>query len=500
MTGFRHRTIIRLALAPAVLLVVSCAYYNTFYNAEGYYKDGMKLLNQKQASKAKQKFEKAIEKSAQVISRWSRSAWVDDATFLIGMSYYQMGQYKKAVKHFEQLAIAFPHSRFAPGAELHRGLALLRDGEYGLALVVLEDLRRRYPRMGDAAAYHLASSFYSREDYARAADSLAAFAGRYPRSRYLPAAAEQLADACLRLKRWDQAEYWYRRRVQLASDPKERALARLQTAGMLIEQGKYADAAQQAKAVLGRYRDLDDRARLVLGRAEYEQGRYKEALETWAGVRGTSDLGAEAFFRIGRHHEEHGDFPRAKAFYDTAKSRRADSDYGVLAVKRLALLDAFTSGDASGRAPAKAKFLLAEVHNLNLGDYDEAMRLYQSVYDSFPETEWAPKALLAKAWIQRSVKADSATAAEVLRRIIAQYPETEYADEARRWLGLPVPKRTVASPTPAVVPQAPPNMPKPESEPELEPEPLQKSDSLPPLILPEPVEPESTQAEPDSLE
>jgi outer membrane protein OmpA-like peptidoglycan-associated protein len=86
-------------------------------------------------------------------------------------------------------------------------------------------------------------------------------------------------------------------------------------------------------------------------------------------------------------------------------------------------------------------FLVAEVNNLNLGDYDKAMDLYQKVYDSFPATDWAAKALFAKAWITRNQKNDTTGAEPILRQVIAEYPETEYADESRRWLGLPVPKR-----------------------------------------------------------
>ena len=453
-------------ILAAVLLLAGCAYFNTFYNAQSYYKDGLRLKEQKQVTQAKAKFDKSIEKSALVISRWPNSRWVDDATFLIGMNYYEIGHYSKAVSHFEQLVLAFPKSAFAPKAELYRGLALLRNKEYGVATVVLDNVRRKYPRLGDIATFNLARSFYDRENYGRAVDSLAAFVKAYPRSTYIRQAVELLADACFRLERWQEAEQWYERSVRLARDPMERARAKLLTAAALLEQGKYEETAKQVNDVVGRYRDLDDQANLLLGRAFYALGRYKEAVETWSKVRGPSELGAEAFFRIGRYHEEKKEFKMARAHYDTAKARRANSDYGVMAVKRLSLLDALAKGESTKREPAEAEFLLAEIHNLNLAEYDEAMRLYQAVYDSFPKSKWAPKALFAKAWILKNVKADTADARPLLDRIIAEYPETEYADESRRWLGLPVPKRKVVEVEPkpetlAVVPETPKPTPKP---------------------------------------
>ena len=447
MTGLLSRPGPKLALA-ALVLFTGCAYFNTFYNAQSYYKDGLALKEQRQAAPAKGKFDKAIEKSALVISRWPRSAWVDDATYLIGMSYYQSGQYDKAVRQFEQLVLAFPNSPFVPDARLYRGLALLEDKEYGVAGVVLDGVRQDYPKLRDAAAFSMADAYFEREDFSRAIDSLAAFAKEFPKSKFLPTAVEHLASACFELGRCAEAEQWYLKLVALTRQPRPRTQAMLRVAACRLELGNNEQAAKQVRDVLGSYKELDDEANLLLGRALSEMGRDKEAVEAWSQVRGVSEIGAEAFFRIGKYYEELKDFAKARAYYDSAKSRRADSDYGVLAVKRLSLLDALAQGDSAGRTPAESRFLLAEVHNLNLGEYDEAMRLYQEVHDSFPDTDWAAKALFAKAWILKYEKHDSLNLVGLLERIIDEYSETEYADESRRWLGLPVPKRAPKAPPP----------------------------------------------------
>lgn len=436
----RRRLLAWLLLAAAVS-GSGCAYFNTFYNAQAYYRDGVRLKEQNQQGQAKAKFDKAVEKSALVLSRWPRSRWADDALFLIGMSYYQSGQFTRAVRHLEQLVLAFPKSKFAPEAELYRGLALLRDRQYGPARLALAEVRGRYPRLQDAAMFHLAESFVEREEYARALDSLGAFVAAFPKSGYRRRAVRALAETCVRLGRWEDAEQWFGRLVMMESDAKERTRARLQVARCRLEQGKLHEAGVMAQEVLGRYSDLDEEANLLLGKSQAGMDRMPEALATWQKVRGNNALGAEAAFLAGKYYEEHEDFGRARAFYDTAKLRRADSDHGVQAVKRLSLLSAFARRQSDSMDAAEAAFLLAEVHNLNLGDYDAAMRLYQQVHDSFPGTDWATKALFAKAWIMRNVRHDTAGAEPLLRAVIAESPETEYADESRRWLGLEVPKR-----------------------------------------------------------
>jgi peptidoglycan-associated lipoprotein len=447
-------------LVPAVLLVAGCAYFNTFYNAQTYYREGVQLSAQKQVGQARTKFEKSIEKSALVLSRWPRSRWADDATFLIGRSYLEMGQYGRAIRHFDQLALAFPNSELVPRARYYRGLAMLRNREYGPARVVLDQVRREYPRLRDDAAYNLAVSFHDREDWARAVDSLTAFLERFPKSPNRLDALRALAASCERLGRWEDCEYWYRRLADLTGSPKERAAARLEMAGAMVARGRHEQALPVLLELIGRYPDLNDEAYVLLGRVLAETGRAGEAVQAWRNVRGSSDFGAEAYFRIGKFHEEQRDFTLARAHYDTARSRRANSDFGVLAVKRLTLLEAIARSDSTGeREPAEARFLVAEVMNLNLGEYDEARRLYQQVADSFPGTDWAPKALLARAWITRHVDDDSVGSVRELEAIIAGYPLTEYANEAKRWLGLPAPPRikpVVATDTVVLSPVPPP--------------------------------------------
>ncbi|MEO0074463.1 MAG: outer membrane protein assembly factor BamD [candidate division WOR-3 bacterium] len=438
--------VLRFVLFLIVLLGFGgCAYFNTFYNAQKYYNEGLQLKNQNQLGQARAKFDKAIEKSALVLVRWPRSRWADDALYLIGMSYFHESQYQKALYHLDQFVLAFPESKLIPEAELHRGLALQAQREYGQAWVVLDNIRRRHARLADAAAYYLTQPALEREEFEVAVESLAAFVERYPRSRFRRQALRQLADACFRLGRPAEAEKWYRRYERLETNSRERLWVKLQIALCRFEMADYDAVVAGVRDLLGRNAETDEEAKLLLGRALERLGRHHEAAAVWSEVRGPNARGAEAAFRLGRYHEEVGDFARARAYYDTARSRRADSDYGGMAVRRLSLLNALARRDSIGSDSAHIEFLLAEIYSLNLGDYERAEQQYQHVYERFPESELAPKALLARAWIKRSVRRDTAAAEPILRRLIAAYPETEYADEARRWLGLPVPRRRVTA-------------------------------------------------------
>ncbi|MFO7314075.1 tetratricopeptide repeat protein [Rhodothermus marinus] len=96
------------------------AYYNTFYNARKSFDEGVRGLRAQQeqpidptayltlfgpptrtANAAA--FNKAIEKSAEVVRRHPGSKWVDDALMLIGQSYFYLGNYAGAAQKFREV-------------------------------------------------------------------------------------------------------------------------------------------------------------------------------------------------------------------------------------------------------------------------------------------------------------------------------------------------------------------------------------------------------------
>ncbi len=96
------------------------AYYNTFYNARRAFEEGRRAIETQQnqpidlttyltlfgppartANAAA--FNKAIEKSAEVVRRHPQSKWADDALMLIGKSYYYLGNYAGAAQKFREV-------------------------------------------------------------------------------------------------------------------------------------------------------------------------------------------------------------------------------------------------------------------------------------------------------------------------------------------------------------------------------------------------------------
>lgn len=96
------------------------AYYNTFYNARKSFDEGVRSLSAHQEQPIDgatyltlfgpptrpanvAAFNKAIEKSAEVVRRHPRSRWIDDALMLMGQAYFYLGNYVGAAQKFREV-------------------------------------------------------------------------------------------------------------------------------------------------------------------------------------------------------------------------------------------------------------------------------------------------------------------------------------------------------------------------------------------------------------
>ncbi len=132
--GAMSRAGVALALTGVLLLLSACsqssflgqrwanftAYYNTFYNAEQAFDEGVRQVDQRdqpielevlidlfgtpESVRDPRPFDEAIEKSADVLRDHSSSRYVDDALMLIGKSYYYLQNYVGAAEKFEEAA------------------------------------------------------------------------------------------------------------------------------------------------------------------------------------------------------------------------------------------------------------------------------------------------------------------------------------------------------------------------------------------------------------
>ncbi|MAJ45591.1 MAG: hypothetical protein CMF96_12740 [Candidatus Marinimicrobia bacterium] len=133
-----------------ILILNSCVYFNTFYNAETYFKEGMKTIEESAIedsedipNKAKIQLEKAINKCSIVIEKFPDSKYLDDAYYIIGKSGFYRNEFTRALKSFNTLINDFPESKFIDEAKIWHAYTQFKLGEIDSSKIKLEYLRNK---------------------------------------------------------------------------------------------------------------------------------------------------------------------------------------------------------------------------------------------------------------------------------------------------------------------------------------------------------------------
>lgn len=95
--------------------------------------------------------------------------------------------------------------------------------------------------------------------------------------------------------------------------------------------------------------------------------------------------------------------------------------------------------DSLQRSIIRTKFELGGLFYLEIQQADSALSWFTHVVEIYPKSQFAPRALYSIAEIFRSVKKKQRSELDSLyQKIITTYPESPYANEARKNVGLPV--------------------------------------------------------------
>lgn len=99
---------------PLGFCLLSCAYFNTFYNAEQYFKKAEKIRLEKAGEtipvSAIDSYSKVIDKSRLVLEKYPDTRYRKDALLLIGKAHFYRQEYRLAEATFQQFADEFGES------------------------------------------------------------------------------------------------------------------------------------------------------------------------------------------------------------------------------------------------------------------------------------------------------------------------------------------------------------------------------------------------------
>ena len=320
------------------------AYYNTFFNAEKSFKEGLKTIEKKDAAVNRdlymalftepdrasnvKGFEDAITKSADVLRGHSNSKWVDDALLLIGKSYFYQQNYVGAEQKFRE--VIGLGGKLQNEAQFWLARSLIASGAYEAAASHLQESLNREglsSHWESMLRLALGELYVKRSEWEEAAAQLEQGLERVGGD--LGARAQFLLGQVYETMGKHRESIAAFERVQ-----RYRPLYDLSYAAQVSairEEGLYGDAERALRMLRRMERDdknYGNRAELMFlrGRVYHAQGRADDALEAYDDLlygRNTdlniSNIRGRIHYALGElFRDEYQDFLLASAHFDTA--------------------------------------------------------------------------------------------------------------------------------------------------------------------------------------
>ena len=435
------------------LLLGGCTYYNTFYNARKSFKDGEKAQERATAqtrhSVGKNHYENAIKKASKVLTFHAKSKWADDALFLIGRAYFNMGEYVKARRKFEELQASFPKSKLVDDAHYYVSMCYYFAGEEIGAINSLKSLlesQRMKNKRKAQASFAIGEIYFERKEFADAMTYYEKTLNEFEPDTLSPITRFRIGECLWQEKDYQKAGEAFAQVEEL--DPSLDLLfeSRFREGECLYILGEH----QKGMEI---YLELSEDQRFAVKLASVKlqiaQGYYfadelslamEENLQVTEGYARTEES-ARAYFSLGEIYQEvFVNLQRAKEMFEKCSNEASRSEIAKEALTRNANISRIAEyqealSDQESEQSGKSLFLLGELYLTQMDQPDSALAQYLAVADRYPESEYAAKSLYAAAWIKEKVMQDPTGAEEIHWRILSEYPESDYLKPALESLG-----------------------------------------------------------------
>lgn len=480
------------------------AYFNTYFNGETAFDDGMTALKASMkeyeisrisgseqgpfqlSQNIRQNFDLAIAKASKVLQLYPTSEFTEDCLFMIGISYYYEGDNLRGERKFVETESTFPHSKRLAEAQMYYGSMLIKDMNYdrGYTKVreAMEMARKEKKRAIVAKCCDILSGYFlDRGDTVRAAaylDSAATMTNSDEAAIYACRAGNLLMDK----KDYDVAEREYNIAWKNARDIRLKFYSKYYLARAERLKHDY----RVALADLAQLRD-DDKYFQYFPLIEYQRatvlydsGEVSTAVADYqridtayasneAATRSAFRLGKIYLYRVGdyqtalKYYQKCSGHPNVPGLSDESKQMATTlQDYfirGYRTVLSDSLYDAAVKAqekndssvahsqaelDTLYEHAAEARRGLAGYYMFKLDVPDSAIRSYKIIITKFPKSREYPSALYTLGEYYYSL-GDSAKGKEYLEELIHKHPESEFAASASQLLGIPPPPAKVDS-------------------------------------------------------
>ena len=478
--------IARLILTISLFIFSSCAYFNTFYNAQLYFENAEKQRLEKAGESippaAIDAYGKVIEKSQHVIDKYPDSKYVQEARLLIGKARFHRKEYRIAETLFNQYTEIY--SNEVEEAEFWQALCKWKLGKPQPALDVLKSMLVASTDNDFISKIHLAIAeiYLETDEPSKALEHLVLAAETNKNRDERGQIYFRIADLAYSAENYEQALKANEEVVKNTTSKKRKEEANLQIVRIHRLLGKWDKVKSLIKSML-----LDDIYRSIHGDLELElvklyqmDNQIEEAITRIESIKEdykNSKTSAEAYFIHGEISLfDQWDLVNAEKYFGQVSREFRQSMFTSTANLRakeiteyqtsLTEISSLEENSALIRAALdtleydslkqvqeeelNTSQLSISNHLYNLGELDafhfkrqdSSLAHFQRIVDEFPESDFYPKALFVLYYIHFTNE-NKESADLYSKRILDELPSSEYADYLRKALNLPVDPESV---------------------------------------------------------
>ncbi|MBN2289100.1 MAG: tetratricopeptide repeat protein [Candidatus Glassbacteria bacterium] len=438
-----------------------------------------------------QYFEDCAKKCLFFLSQNQKSRKIDDALLLMGQAFYELRRYIQAENSLKTLLDTQQKSKLRDDAQYYLILVMLSTDDVSQAEVEIERLLDNHPKSKyrPHALYHLGRKRFRMGEYEQALEVFLGLKENYPKFELKGEVLSYICRVSFELGDYEKALAYYEELEKKGNNELQRREGLIGTARCHSRLGDHEKALEIYNQALQSAKFKEDRAEALLGiNVEYTfLDRSAEAMNGFEEIiieTPRTEYSAAAWYELGLLYKGYSDNAQLdsiaadstellvfgfntkaleplvglsqdllalrlaeRAFTQVRKddpysplvdpAQQNIEDVGMLyqIVEQVEASDSTTSRDAL----ARLQFLLAEYYETS-GQLEMARAGYERLIFEYPNTIWTPKATLNLGRLCAGL-GDSLRFRQSLELVVSSFPETRYADEARRELGLPVPER-----------------------------------------------------------
>jgi len=445
-----------------IILFNSCAYFNTFYNANQYYEEANKIRLEKDGQAvpitAMDKYGKAISKCKKVLKEFPQSKFRSDAILLMAKAQFFRSDYDLALDNLREITKIGSEKQIEE-AYYWKALCKWKKGNLQVSMDELYSLLSKSSSKPILSKCHLSLAEISKE-LSNQDSSLYHLkkAAKFTQNRDEKGVIYgRLAEMAFQLNQYDIAKDGYSNVIAHSLAKEKIENAHLQILKILRIQKKYRLASRKIKSLLA-----DDKFKRISGnlelelvnlyRAEGEKDEIIIRLESIVNDYQRTEVSAEAYYQLGEiYSSEEWDLEKAKEYYDkvskesnkslfssSSKSKamaittyqKTEKEIEVLSLKDSTNKEVDSTRNVSLATPVKSLpelyYQLADLEAFSFARYSESIKIFEKIILEFPDTDFKPKSIFALIFVYDQLN-DSLKSQSNRKELLENFPSSEYA-------------------------------------------------------------------------